>query len=207
MEKQELLSREGTRMDEPLTLGQGEDRIFRQLVAHYDAPAYVRRAQKVQQGLDALVGRCRRQREEWLVMVRTHLGLLQARAGDWLRLEPLLAGADQLEVLRQLHTILEPRLRVQVEPMTSTRTLGRTLRELRASLERFNRRWLPYLERVDLTEVNRLRDGYNRYYLLEKECAVRSVRLAMQGFHRLEILTTADLVAVLPPLPVPQLKG
>ncbi len=193
-------------MDDPLTLGQGDDRIFRQVVAHYDAPAYVRRAQQVQQGLDDLLGRCRRQRDEWLKMVRTHLGLLRASAGDWLRLRPLLADADQLEILRELHATLEPRLRVQIEPTASLRALRRSLGELCASLERFNRRWLPYLESVDLTEINRLRDGYNRYYLLEKECAVRSVRLAMQGFHRLEPFTRADLLSLLPPLPVPRLN-
>ena len=35
---------------------------------------------------------------------------------------------------------------------------------------------------IDLTHVNKLRDGYNRYYVLEKECALRNVRLAALGF-------------------------
>ena len=59
------------------------------------------------------------------------------------------------------------------------------------------------LEETDLTEVNALREGYNRYYLLEKECAVRSARLARQGFRRLEPVTLEELAALLPPLPVP----
>jgi hypothetical protein len=54
--------------------------------------------------------------------------------------------------------------------------------------------------------VNGLREGYNRYYLLEKECALRSPRLARQGFVRLPAVTVDDLAAQLPPLPVPQLR-
>ena len=53
---------------------------------------------------------------------------------------------------------------------------------------------------VDLARVNQLRDGYNRYYVLEKECAVRSPKVARQGFRPLPPLTTADLAAELPPL-------
>jgi hypothetical protein len=81
------------------------------------------------------------------------------------------------------------------------------VRELAESLERFNRRWLEFLRGVDVGPVNELRDGYNRYYLLEKECALRSPRLARQGFTRLEPLTVAELTALLPPLPVPQLRA
>jgi hypothetical protein len=194
-------------VDQPLILGQEGDRILRQFVAQYDAPAYVRRAQQVQQALESLLGHCRQKRDEWLVMVRTRLGLLGALAGDWDRVQRLLAGTDQLEILRQLCTSLEPRLRVQLEPTGSSRALGQALRELCESLERFNRRWLSYVPTVDLTELNRLRDGYNRYYLLEKECAVRSVRLALQGFQRLEPFTTADLLSLFPALPVPRLKA
>jgi hypothetical protein len=57
-----------------------------------------------------------------------------------------------------------------------------------------------------LGPLNELRDGYNRYYLLEKECAIRSVALARRGFTPLPPLTLDDLAVLLPPLPVPQLK-
>ena len=60
---------------------------------------------------------------------------------------------------------------------------------------------------MDLGPVNEVREGYNRYYLLEKECALRSPLLARQGFVRLNPLTVDDLAALLPPLPVPQLKA
>src|SRR5262245_21524803 len=156
---------------------------------------------------EQLLERCRRQRSEWLKMVRTRLGLLHAHAGGWDALRPLLADDGQVTALAALHAELQPRLRVRVGPTTSPRVLGRALRELRESIERFNRRWLAFLPTVDLDEVNQLRDGYNRYYLLEKECAGRSSAVARQGFRRLEPLTREGLAALLPPLPVPVLRG
>ena len=59
---------------------------------------------------------------------------------------------------------------------------------------------------VNATTVNELRVAYNRYYLLEKECALCLVRLARQGFRRLEPLTVDELSLLLPPLPVPELN-
>ena len=62
------------------------------------------------------------------------------------------------------------------------------------------------LGQVDVAEVNRLRDGYNRWYVLEKECAVRSHAVARQGFVPLPPLTSAELAEHLPLLPVPRVK-
>jgi hypothetical protein len=119
---------------------------------------------------------------------------------------PHLAGDEEVGVLEALEEALQPRLRAPVEPARSARAVRRALRELVASLERFNRRWREFLPTVDLGRVNELREGYNRYYLLEKECALRSPALARQGFRPLPPLTLADLEALLPPLPVPQLR-
>jgi hypothetical protein len=139
-------------------------------------------------------------------MVRTRLAMLHALAGDWEALRPWLAE-DQVRVLRDLHTALAPRLRTAVQATTSRRVLRRALSEFCESLEHFNRRWEEFLTSVDLTPVNEVRDGYNRYYLLEKECAMRSSALAQRGFHRLEPLTTEHVTAALPPLPVPRLAN
>jgi hypothetical protein len=182
-----------------------DERIRSQFLAQYGEPAYARRARLVQEALDALVRRCRRQRDDWLQMVRINLGMLRALAGEWSALRPLLAGDDQVSVLEQLHADLQPRLRVPVEKTSSVRKLRAALCELKASIERFNRRWAEFLPAVDLTRVNELRDGYNRYYLLEKECALRSPHVARLGFRKLEPLTTAELAALVPLLPVPRL--
>jgi hypothetical protein len=187
----------------PITGGDEERKLLTQLVAHYDAPAYVRRGRQVEAAFDHLLERCRRQRDEWLGMVRIRLGTLLALAGDLDRLRALLDSDDALSILQRLHAELNPQLRVAVRPTTSARVLRRALRELAASIDAFNRRWQMYLSTLDLTAVNELREGYNRYYVLEKECALRSARLARQGFHKLEPLTAAELAERLPPLPVP----
>jgi hypothetical protein len=77
---------------------------------------------------------------------------------------------------------------------------------LQESLQRFNRRWQEFVPKVDLARVNELRNGYNRYYLLEKECAGHSPVLARRGFQRMEPLTTTELCRLFPLLPVPQLQ-
>jgi hypothetical protein len=195
-------------VDEILIPGREEDRnLVKQFAAHYDAPAYVRRARQVQEALDVLLNQCRRQRDEWLGLTRIRLALLRALAGEWDMLLPLLEDGGQLAALRQLEADLAPQLRHRVEPTTSMRTLRRALVELCESIELFNRRWQNFLPTVDLSRVNALRDGYNRYYVLEKECALRSPRLARQGFRRLEPFTLEDLGQLLPPLPAPLLRG
>jgi hypothetical protein len=191
-------------LDEILIPGRDDPQdLVKRFLSHYDAPAYARRARNVQEAYDHLLARCRRQRDEWLFMVRMRLGQLRGLAGEWVALRPMLADDDQVRILHELEGILAPRLRAPVVTTSSARVLARTLEELRDSLERFNRRWQDFLPQVDLTRVNELRDGYNRYYLLEKECAFRSPRLARQGFRRLEPLSHDDLAAALPMLPVP----
>jgi len=194
-------------VDDAPIRGRGESQIFQQFLARYDVPAYVRRARQVQDELDYLVARCRQKRDEWLVLVRIRVGQLQALAGDWSRLGPWLADADQVRVLHELHALLSPRLRLPLGPTSSGRALRRALREVSESIQRFNQRWREFIPTVDLSRVNEARDGYNRYYLLEKECAVRSARLARQGFRRLEPMTTDELAALLPPLPVPRMRA
>jgi hypothetical protein len=189
----------------PILARSDNDRVVRRVLGHYDAPAFIRRARRVQEALDSLLVSCRQQREQWLRMPRLHLGVLKGLASDWHRLRPWLIDDDQLVLLRDLETELAPQLRLKIEPTSSGRMLHRVLRTLRDSLETFNRRWLEFLATFDLTSVNEARDGYNRYYLLEKECAMRSVRLARQGFKRLESLTIGELMTMLPILPIPKL--
>jgi len=186
--------------------GRDDDkRIFNEVLAMQGAPAYVRRAQAVEAALADLLAQCQRQREDWLKMVRIRLGLLAMLAGDWQALRPLLADDDQPRVLRSLHETLAPELRYRPARTDSPRQLTRALAELGASIERFNRRWSAYLPTVDLTRLNQLRANYNRYYLLEKECSVRSHVVARQGFHPLPPLTLEELLERMPALPRVQL--
>ncbi|HXG11012.1 MAG TPA: hypothetical protein VNK04_14735 [Gemmataceae bacterium] len=194
-------------MDEiPIPGRDDERRLFHQVLSQHNEPAFARRARRVQEAFDGLLERCRHCRDEMLTMVRLRLGTLEALAGDWAALRPLLADEAQVEVLRRMHTELEPRLRVPIERTSSTRKLRQALEELAESIQHFNQRWQAHLQTVDLSAVNELRDGYNRYYVLEKECALRSPRVARLGFRRLEPLTRDELAALLPPLPVPRLR-
>jgi hypothetical protein len=161
----------------------------------------------VQEAFDSLIALCRRRRDEWLKVVRIDLGTLHGRAGDWSRLMPWLDSEAEIAVLERLRVDLKPRLRLPVTPTSAPSRLRRALATLIEDIEYFNRRWQGFLAGLDLGTVNELRDGYNRYYLLEKECAVRSPRLARQGFQRLEPLTIADVAALVPLLPVPRMKG
>jgi hypothetical protein len=179
-----------------------EKNILNRFAAHYDAPAYARRALRVQQAYEELLSRCRRKRDQWLEMVRLRLGVLRALAEDFSRLSLVAAATEQIDTLRGLHDELQPRLRVPVRPTSSIPQLRQALQDLDQSILRFNRRWHKFVHELDLTAINQLREGYNRYYLLEKECAVRSVRLARQGFARLAPLRAEDLIALLPLLPV-----
>jgi hypothetical protein len=193
-------------VDDILLLGRQDDRrFFNQVASYYGAPAYIRRANRVEAAFKELLDRCERQRAEWLALTRIRLGTLRMLAGDWSALRPLLRDGAQIEVLRQLDQALDPKPRLLEGATRSRGKLRRALRELIVDLEQFNRRMRAFLAGVDLAPVNKLRADYNRYYVLEKECAVRSARLARQGFVPLASLTVADLEAALPVLPVPQL--
>ena len=146
----------------------GDRRELKQLLALNGTPAYAVRALHMEAAFEHLLDRCRKQRDTLLALVRTRLAALRALTGDWVALRPWVRDDAQLAVLEGLHAELRPQLRVPVAPTSSPRALGRALRELVESLERFNRRWQEFLPTVDVAHVNALREGYNKYYVLEK---------------------------------------
>src|SRR5438105_14005788 len=110
------MSRKGAlAVDEVPIPGRDESRnAFKEMVAIYGGPAFVRRARDVEVALDELLQRCRMQREQWLPMVRLRLGTLHALAGDWTVLRPFLATDEDVRDLEQLHEELNPVLRLPV---------------------------------------------------------------------------------------------
>ncbi|MFQ3591815.1 MAG: hypothetical protein SNJ82_01335, partial [Gemmataceae bacterium] len=54
---------------------------------------------------------------------------------------------------------------------------------------------------IDLSPVNQLREGYNRWYVLEKSCALRNEAVARLGFTPLQPLTHEEVAAQFPALP------
>lgn len=189
-------------MDEVVVPSRAEQGpLFQQMMSQYGGPAFLRRAQQVQGALAHLREGLAKARRDALEMVRLRLGIVAARAGNWTALSDLV-DAPTLAYLQALEAELQPQLRTAHPPTTRPAVLHAALVELNDSIARFNRRWEEVLARTDLTEVNRLRDAYNRYYLLEKECAVGSPRIARQGFVPLAPITRGELQADFPPLPM-----
>jgi hypothetical protein len=174
-----------------------------EMLLAFDAPAFVRRSMQVEAAWEALLAVCRRERERLLEMPRMRLArfwaLSQLRQAESLQL----SKTDDLAYLEELRRAWQPRLRCAVKPAPSKSDVARALAELSQSFLRFNRRWLAFVGELDLRPVNQLRDGYNRYYLLEKECALRSARLAREGFVPLPPVSTDDLLERFPLLRVP----
>ncbi len=165
------------------------DQLFKQVAAHYDVPAFARRARRVEDAYAELLERCQAQRAAWLVVVRARLARVAA------------FGAID-DRFRELAAALDVALPTPVA-VGNKRQAQRARAELADSVERFNRRWTRYLESLDLDSLNREREDYNRYYVLEKECALRSARLARVGFVPLRPITSRDLAQRFPPLVVP----
>jgi len=181
-------------------------RLLGEVAACFGAPAFVRRARQVQDAFDELVRRCQKQRDEWLDQVRIPWKWLMEMAGNLEALRPLLADADSFDRLNELAAILAIPVQDCGRTPVSIRWLRKGLCELRDSIERFDHRWQKFLVDLNLVEINRQRENYNRYYVLEKECALRSVRLARLGFIPLAPITAEDLFALLPLLPLPDIQ-
>lgn len=193
-------------MIEPtMPLGAAPDRReINELLGLFDAPAYIRRARGLEEATRGLFDKYAALRHQWLDMVKMHLAMLRDLAGDWAAVRPLVADDAQVDVLRRLTDELQPRLIDPLPPTSSRRKLRRALRDLIASLERFNRRWREQLAKIDVSAVNALREGYNKHYVLEKACALRSDVLARHGFAPLPPLRLEDVEAALSLLPVPR---
>lgn len=171
-------------------------------MAAFDAPAFVRRARQVEDSWTLLLDRCRFEQRRLLELPRMRIGRLMALAVPRSLLEGLVPGAE-LERLEQLHREWDPHLRSPVKPARSAKELADALSDLARSFERFNRRWSKFLNELELESINQLRRDYNRFYVLEKECALFSSRIARDGFLPLPMITTADLLAEFPLLSIP----
>jgi hypothetical protein len=181
----------------PIPSHNDERRSAMAIVAQFGAPAYMRRANRVEAGFAGLIDRLRVRRDELLGGVRIHLRLLLDLAGS---LDAVRSSLREEEFVAFSELVVNFGLTERPRAGVSQRRLGRAIRELAVSVARFNRRWVQCVAEADLSEVNAERDGYNRSYLLEKECAVGVIR-SRQAFTPLEPVTAADVLRELPPLP------
>jgi hypothetical protein len=178
-------------------------RIVQEIAGRFGPPAFMRRARLVESLWLQLLDRGRTQRLRYLDMVSMRLAQLRDLAGDWETLRPLLRDETVFDALVRLHDELQPRLHLPLTATTSAWALRGALDDLITAMERFNRRWSRWLAEADLTQINKAREDYNRYYLLEKECAVGAA-IARRDFVPLQPITHAELEACLPLLNVPR---
>lgn len=174
-----------------------EREMFQQLIACFDTPSYMRRSRSVQAEWNAVKSACERRRAQWLEMPLLRLAQLrQAVAGQWAAVPGLSAVGSQLQTLYDTH---QPQLAVPVEP--DLQSASSRLLLLQDSFARFNRRWRKFVQDYDLSVLNRLRRDYNEFYLLEKECAMISPKIARRGFTPLDAAGPQDLLREFPLLP------
>lgn len=183
-----------------------ETELFQQLTRAFDAPAFMRRARNVEAAWQVLIEQCHRQRRKLAEFPMLHLARLIALAGDWERLE-VFCSRDDIAALKAVHEEWSPTLKVPLARAEKHAPIQRALREVADSFERFNARWLAFVRELDLAHINELRDAYNRYYVLEKECATRSARTARAGFTQLRSVTIDDVLREFPPLRVPTIAS
>jgi hypothetical protein len=186
----------------PVPSHDDEQAVVREMIGRFDSPAFIRRSRRVEEGYRLLLERLQQQRTENLQMVRLRLGQLHALCGEWSALESLLSN-DYLQFLKSLHDELQPQLRLPILPTKSSRELRGALEELREAILLFNGRWQKVLDQLDLAPLNGDRAGYNRHYLLEKECALGSSRVARERFEPLLPIASEHIAGLFPLLPVP----
>ena len=187
-----------TQVSVPMTSLDGE---INELLGLFDVPAFARRGQDLDYALSRIHARCRRERDGRLDMARLRLRQwAEAVTGPEAWREVF---HEPIDPLWPSTGAAPPAWADRPAPPRRRRAIAR---DLVASLDRFNARWLRFLDDLNLDKVNRVIDGYNRYYLLEKECVLGSARLAARFFTPRPHLTRDALLADHPILPVPALK-
>ncbi len=180
------------------------DPEMRQLLGLFDVPAFARRGYELEFSLDRLGVRCRRERREMLDMVIVRLRQWASVATGPDDEPDHLVGS--LAPLRHAVGPVEAPWPWAVSPAPKRRRI-KAARELAASVDRFNRRWLRYLNELKLDPLNLMIDRYNAYYLLEKECAFGSSRVASRSFRPMSRLTPEGLLEDHPLLPAVELTS
>jgi hypothetical protein len=175
------------------------DRETREILGLFDAPAFARRGRDVEFALAGLRGICVRERIARLEMISLRLRQWCSIAdpGGWI-------GVLEQPIDDIWHLALDGDPPYADSSALPSRRL-RVARDLIHSVERFNRLWLQFLEGLNLDPLNQLIEQYNRYYLLEKECSLGSVRAAARSFRPIAPLTLPVLRQDYPLLPLPRL--
>jgi hypothetical protein len=187
--------------DESLTTTAGDvDVEVKEMIGLFDVPSFARRGRELEDILYRLEERCRRARVERLDMVRVRLRQWTRSVtgpGSWTRV-----FTTSIESLWPLTEADPPQW---AEVPASLRKQFEIARDLIAAVQRFNGRWVQFLDGMKLEATNSVIDQYNRYYVMEKECVMGSARLAARFFTPVPSITRERLLRDHPLLPVPEL--
>lgn len=173
------------------------DHATQRLLGLYDVPAYVRRALRVEEGVLRLEQKIETQRREFLVPVRQALTRWNQACQKYPSARTIPPEAAR-PVLRTLADALPSDPPLRIIPLVWPVRPRRLWRDLTSAIPTFNQRWRHWLSAVDLDPVNQLIDSYNRNYLIEKECAFRSVKAAARGFQPMRPLERKELAERFP---------
>jgi hypothetical protein len=176
------------------------DREVHELMSLFDLPAFARRGLDMEFSLNRLHHRCRDHRTELLEMVQMRLRQwtrVAAGPQDW---SGIFAGP-----LDSLWPLLEFEPPDWAARSGTHRQRLTAARDLIGSVQRFNRRWMQFLQSLNLGPTNQSIEQYNEYYVLEKECVMGSARLAARHFTRVPRLSVESLLERYPVLPVLEL--
>lgn len=185
--------------------GAAGDPIAQLVLGQFDAPAFIRRAKSVEMDTETLFHKCKKHRNGWLHQPQRAFHAIKSRVGgtppDWQRLLAWSKQPEQIAYLRDLDPFLEPALRFPPKPSRWFWGISQEIEILRKQIKGFNQAWLEWVQELDLSEINNARDGYNKWYLLEKECSILSCAVASQGFVPLTLLTPGDILSWFPLIP------
>ncbi len=173
---------------------------IKEMMGLFDAPAFARRGQELEEMLRRVDARCRQARTDRLDMVRVRLrqwARVAVGPDDW-----TFVFTAAIEPLWPLCEAEPPQWAAAPTPRHRQLAVGR---DLVAAVERFNRRWTAFVESINLGPANVVIDHYNRYYVLEKECVMGSGRLAARFFTPIASLSPERLLVEHPLLPLPGL--
>lgn len=194
---------------------EGSRREFLEVLGEYDTPAYIQRGFRTEGALRDLMTKCHEKQESLLEFCRLRVAQLAALVGyDWSMVDEhaTISGALDKDpqkagcYLKQLNDTWQYELRVDIRRSDSPKAIRRSIKEVASSFESFNAKWEHFLDSIDLSEINRIRQDYNDYYVCEKAAALQSERLAAHGFERLPPLSIDDVRSRIPLLSVPQLR-
>ncbi len=174
----------------------------KELMGLFDLPAFARRGQDLEGTLRRLHARCATERGKLLDMVQLRLKQWSGAAAGPDSWSGVFAGP--IEPLWPL-ALAEPPTWAEIDaPLRRRRMIAL---DLVAAIGRFNRRWLKFIDLLNLEPANFAIEQYNRYYVLEKECVMGSTRLASRHFTPVPCVTKQTLLADHPTLSLPEPAG